>query len=162
MTRRPIVRMATRRSAGLMMYHRRGGALEVLLVHPGGPLWACKDEGAWSIPKGEYEGGAETALDAARRELAEETGLSVRGAYRSLGDVRLRSGKTISAWTVEGDGDPAALVSDTFEMEWPPRSGRRRRFPEIDRAGWFALEEARRRIHPAQRAFIDRLEALPA
>lgn len=144
-------------SAGLLMYRRRDGRLEVLLVHPGGPFFAKKDRGAWSVPKGLVEPG-EDPLETACRELTEETGLSATGPFVPLGHVRQRSGKVVHAWAFEGDCDPDAIRSNTFEMEWPPRSGRRARFPEVDRAAFFGLTEAGERINPAQAAFLDRLE----
>jgi predicted NUDIX family NTP pyrophosphohydrolase len=147
-----------KQSAGLLMFRRRAGVVEVLLVHPGGPFWAKKDEHAWSMPKGEFTPD-EDALAAARREFAEETGHSPDGAPRELGTVKL-SGKLIHAWAVEGDWDPTALRSSDFEMEWPPRSGRTTRFPEVDRAAWFDLAAARGKIHRNQLAFIDALERL--
>jgi len=143
-------------SAGLLMYRRSGGALEVLLVHPGGPFWMKKDIGAWSIPKGEYEAGEE-ALAAAAREFQEETGLVARGPYTPLTPIRQRGGKVVQAWAFEGDCDAESLTSTTFSLEWPRGSGRRREFPEVDRAGWFNLEEARRKILPAQAALLDEL-----
>jgi len=146
-----------RTSAGLLLYRHRGGTLEVLLVHPGGPFWAKKDAGAWSIPKGEVDG-EESALEAAKREFEEETGFEPPGgSYRPLGALRQKSGKNVEAWAVRGDCDAAAVRSHTFRVEWPPRSGREREFPEIDRAAWFALEEASRRILPGQRGFLDAL-----
>jgi predicted NUDIX family NTP pyrophosphohydrolase len=146
-----------KRSAGILLYRRAGEGLEVLLVHPGGPFWAKKDLGAWSIPKGEHDEG-EDALAAALREFAEETGTALPpGALADLGTVKQRAGKVIQAWAAEGDLDAAAVRSNTFSMEWPPRSGRTREFPEIDRAAWFGLAEARERINPAQAAFLDRL-----
>jgi predicted NUDIX family NTP pyrophosphohydrolase len=123
--------------------------LEFLLVHPGGPFWAKKDDGAWSVPKGEY-GEGEDALDAACREFEEEVGMRPVGDFIALAPVRQRSGKTVIAWGVEGDVDPRQLSSNTFTMEWPPRSGRMREFPEVDRAAWFTLDDAGRRINPAQ------------
>ena len=150
-----------KRSAGLLMYRRSGGDVAVLLVHPGGPFWAKKDLGAWSIPKGEYAP-SEDPLAAAQREFEEETGVRPRGEFQPLGDVVQAGGKRVSAWAVEGDLDPAALVSNSFELEWPPRSGRKRSFPEVDRAEWFAPEEARRKILAGQRPFIDRLVKLLA
>lgn len=138
------------------MYRRSRGALEVLLVHPGGPFWMKKDVGAWSIPKGEYEAGEE-ALAAATREFKEETGLAAEGPYTPLTPIRQQGGKVVQAWAFEGDCDPASLKSATFSLEWPPRSGRRQEFPEVDRAGWFSLEEARRKILPGQVAFLDEL-----
>jgi predicted NUDIX family NTP pyrophosphohydrolase len=146
-----------KRSAGILLYRRAGEGLEVLLVHPGGPFWAKKDLGAWSIPKGEHDEG-EDALAAALREFAEETGTALPpGALADLGTVKQRAGKVIQAWAAEGDLDAAAVRSNTFSMEWPPRSGRTQEFPEIDRAAWFGLAEARERINPAQAAFLDRL-----
>ena len=133
---------------------------EVLLVHPGGPFWARKDLGAWSIPKGEVDDGEEPRA-CARREFAEETGTQLPdGALDELGAVKLKSGKRCSAFAVAGDLDPAAVRSNTFELEWPPRSGRTQAFPEIDRAEWFGLDAARAKLNPAQAEFVDRLEAL--
>src|SRR5690242_18241841 len=148
-----------KRSAGLLMYRRSGGDLALLLVHPGGPFWAKKDLGAWTIPKGEYAPG-EDPLAVAQREFAEETGARPRGEFRPLGDIVQAGGKRVTAWAVEGEFDPAALVSNSFETEWPPRSGRRRAFPEVDRAEWFAPDAARQKINAGQRAFIDRLVKL--
>jgi predicted NUDIX family NTP pyrophosphohydrolase len=145
-----------RRSAGLLMYRRSGGTLEVLLVHPGGPFWMKKDAGAWSIPKGEYEAGEE-ALAAAAREFQEETGLVARGPYTPLTPIRQQGGKVVEAWAFEGDCDADSLKSTTFSLEWPRGSGRRQDFPEVDRAGWFGLDEARRKILPAQAALLDEL-----
>lgn len=152
--------MAAKRSAGILLYRLRGGAPEVLLVHPGGPFWARKDAGAWSIPKGEH-GEDEDPEASARRELQEETGTALGpSTLAALGTVRLRSGKLVAAWAAEGDLDPEAIRSNTFELEWPPRSGRVRAFPEVNRAGWFGLEEARGKLNPAQAPFLDRLRAL--
>jgi predicted NUDIX family NTP pyrophosphohydrolase len=148
-----------KRSAGLLMYRGSGPRLELLLVHPGGPFWAKKDLGAWSIPKGEHAGD-EDPLAVAQRELAEETGARLHGKFHPLGEVVQAGGKRVSAWAVAGDFDPATLVSNTFEIEWPPRSGRKRPFPEVDRAAWFSPEEARRKILAGQRPFIDRLVEL--
>jgi predicted NUDIX family NTP pyrophosphohydrolase len=148
--------MARKKSAGLLAYRRRRGALEVLLVHPGGPFWAKKDEGAWTIPKGEI-GEGEDPLAAARREFREETGHDPAGAFEPLGECRQAGGKIVTAWAIAADIDPAAVVSNTFEMEWPPRSGHRSAFPEIDRARWFTIEEARRRINKGQAALLDAL-----
>jgi predicted NUDIX family NTP pyrophosphohydrolase len=148
-----------KRSAGLLMYRRRGGALELLLVHPGGPFWARKDDGAWSIPKGEYDDGEEP-LAAAKREFAEEVGAAPDGDFIDLGDVTQAGRKVVRAFAVEGDFDVAGLQSNTFEIEWPPKSGRRRSFPEVDRAGWFAPDQARRKVLAGQRPFIERLVAL--
>jgi predicted NUDIX family NTP pyrophosphohydrolase len=149
-----------KRSAGLLMYRRtRGGGLELLLVHPGGPFWARKDEGAWSIPKGEYDDG-EDPLAAARREFAEELGAEADGAFVDLGEVTQAGRKVVRAFALEGDFDVNGLRSNTFELEWPPKSGRRQTFPEVDRAEWFSPAEARRKILAAQQPFIDRLLAL--
>lgn len=151
--------MARKRSAGILLY-RRTPSLEVLLVHPGGPFWAKKDLGVWSIPKGEYDDD-EDPLACALREFEEETGTRLEAPPDpvDLGTVRQKSGKVVQAWAVEGDLDVASVRSNTFEMEWPPRSGQTRSFPEVDRAEWFSLEAARERINPAQAAFLDRLEA---
>jgi len=146
------------RSAGLLLYRVRDGAPEVLLGHMGGPFWARKDERAWSIPKGEHPD-AEDALAAARREFAEETGTRPPdGPTLDLGEVRQSGGKRVTAWAVEGDLDVASVKSNTFLLEWPPRSGRPQEFPEIDRAGWFDLDTARRKIVKGQVALVDRLE----
>jgi predicted NUDIX family NTP pyrophosphohydrolase len=146
------------RSAGILLYRRRAGELEVLLVHPGGPVWARRDLGAWSIPKGEYEE-PEDPLEAARREFEEELGtVAPDGDILELGEVRQKSGKLVRAWAMAGDLDAERIMSNTFTMQWPPRSGRLREFPEVDRAQWFALAQARERINPAQVALIDRLE----
>jgi predicted NUDIX family NTP pyrophosphohydrolase len=147
------------KSAGLLLYRRRQGRIEVLLGHMGGPFWARKDERGWSIPKGEHPE-TEDALTAARREFAEETGTRPPdGPTLDLGEVRQSGGKRVTAWAVEGDLDPAAVRSNTFLLEWPPRSGRRQEFPEIDRAGWFDLDTARRKIVKGQVTLVDRLEA---
>ena len=148
----------SRTSAGLLMYRRRAGPLEVFLVHPGGPFWARKDAGVWSIPKGEIDP-TEEPLAAARREFAEETGLAAEGAFRPLAPVTQAGGKIVQAWAVEGDLDPSALQSNTFSIEWPPRSGRQKTFPEVDRAAWFSLDVAREKINPAQAALLDELAA---
>jgi predicted NUDIX family NTP pyrophosphohydrolase len=143
-------------SAGILLYRRRGSGLELLLVHPGGPFWAKKDAGAWSIPKGEYAQG-EDPMAAARREFAEETSAEPRGELLPLGEIVQKGGKRVSAWALEGDFDPACLKSNHFELEWPPRSGRRQSFPEVDRVQWFAPDAARQKILPAQADFIARL-----
>jgi len=143
-------------SAGVLLWRVRDGRVEVLLVHPGGPFWARKDLGAWSIPKGEVAPG-EDARATAIRELREETGATVEGELVPLGSVTQKAGKTVHAWALEADFDPAALVCNTFEMEWPKGSGVKKTFPEVDRAEWFPLEAARRKINPAQAAFLDRL-----
>ncbi len=140
------------------MYRRRHGGIEVFLVHPGGPLWAKKDEGAWSIPKGEYEPGEEP-LKAARREFAEETGFSPQGTFIPLGDLKQPGGKLVTAFAIEGDCSPEAIRSNTFTMEWPPRSGALREFPEIDRGAWFPLDTARQKILKGQLGFLERLAA---
>ena len=145
-----------RRSAGILLHRRREGRLEVLLVHPGGPFWANRDEGAWTIPKGEYDEG-EDALDAACREFTEETGFAVEGPFLELAPVRQRSGKVVRAWAVEGDCDAAAIRSNAFSMEWPPRSGRMAEFPEVDRGEWFTVDEARAKILPAQLPLLEEL-----
>jgi predicted NUDIX family NTP pyrophosphohydrolase len=149
---------SARQSAGILLYRRRGDTVEVLLVHPGGPFWAKKDRGAWSIPKGELAEG-EDALAAARRELAEETGLAPEGDFVALTPVRQKAGKTVHAWAVEGDCDPDAIRSNTFSMEWPPRSGRQQSFPEVDRAEWFEPTAAAEKIHPAQATLLRELLA---
>jgi predicted NUDIX family NTP pyrophosphohydrolase len=151
--------VAGKRSAGLLVYRRRSGAFEVFLVHPGGPFWRSKDAGAWSIPKGEY-GPGESPRDAARREFAEETGLEPTGDFLLLDPITQPGGKTIAAWAVEGDFDPKAIRSNTFTIEWPPRSGNIRAFPEVDRAAWFTIHEARDRIAKGQRGFLDQLSQL--
>ncbi|MET0941967.1 MAG: NUDIX domain-containing protein [Mesorhizobium sp.] len=147
-------------SAGLLVYRRRGAVVEVLLVHPGGPFWRNRDLEAWSIPKGEYEAGEEPET-AALREFAEELGcLPAVDAMLPLGEVVQKGGKSVIAFAVEGDLDVTEVESNTFELEWPPRSGRRRTFPEVDRAEWFPLAVAREKIIPGQRPLLDRLEIL--
>jgi predicted NUDIX family NTP pyrophosphohydrolase len=146
-------------SAGILLHRRGERGTEVLLVHPGGPFWARKDAGAWSIPKGELDGD-EDPRACALREFAEETGTRLPdSALDDLGSVKQKSGKVVFGFAVAGDLDPATLVSNTFELEWPPRSGRMQAFPEIDRAEWFGLDAAREKLNPAQAAFLDRLEA---
>jgi predicted NUDIX family NTP pyrophosphohydrolase len=146
-----------KRSAGILLYRRRDGDVEVLLVHPGGPFWAKKDLGAWSIPKGEYDQG-EDPLRTALRELEEETGHPLRDSeLLDLGEIRQRGGKVLSAWAAAGDLDADTITSNTFTMEWPPRSGNRRKFPEVDRAGWFDVTTARDKVLAAQAELIDRL-----
>jgi predicted NUDIX family NTP pyrophosphohydrolase len=147
------------KSAGVLLYRFREGVLQVLLAHPGGPFWAKKDAGAWTIPKGEI-GDAEEPLAAARRELLEETGLDVDGDFIALTPVRQKSGKWVHAWALEGDCDPAAIRSNAFSVEWPPRSGKQREFPEIDRAGWFTIPQAREKLLAAQIPLLDELERL--
>jgi predicted NUDIX family NTP pyrophosphohydrolase len=151
--------VATKHSAGILLYRRNGGATEFLLVHPGGPFWAKKDEGAWSIPKGQIESEEEPRA-CAIRELEEELGEAPEldpEQLVELGAIRQRAGKVVEAWAAEADFDPTALASNTFTMEWPPRSGNQREFPEVDRAGWFDLETARQKILPAQAEFLGRL-----
>jgi len=148
-----------RRSAGILLHRSGSEGREVLLVHPGGPFWAARDAGAWSIPKGEYDDGEEP-LGCALREFEEELGSALEhaGELVELGEVRQRNRKLVSAWAAEGDLDASAVRSNTFTMEWPPRSGRRQEFPEIDRAEWFPLPRAREKLIEAQTAFLDRLE----
>ncbi len=145
-------------SAGILLYRRRRSGLEVLLAHPGGPFWRGRDAGAWTIPKGLVAPG-EALLDAARRELREETGLVPDGPFLPLGSVRQKAGKTVHAWACEGDADPATVTSNTTTIEWPRGSGRRITYPEVDRCGWFALEVAREKLNPAQSELLGRLEA---
>lgn len=138
------------------MYRAMNGQLEVFLVHPGGPFWKSKDVGAWSIPKGEFTE-EEDALDAARREFEEETGFKPEGSYVPLAPIKLKSGKRVAAWAFKGDCEASQVRSNTFRLEWPPKSGEWRDFPEVDRAAWFSLEEARLKIHPEQVAFLEQL-----
>ena len=145
-----------RTSAGLLMFRRRDGALEVLLVHPGGPFWAKKDLGAWTIPKGELEKG-EDALVTARREFEEETGVAPSEPFHPLGSIKQKAGKVVHAWAFEGDGAAETMRSITIRVEWPRGSGRLKEFPEIDRAEWFRVDDARTRINPAQVPFLDHL-----
>jgi predicted NUDIX family NTP pyrophosphohydrolase len=145
-----------KRSAGLLVYRRRESALEVFLVHPGGPFWAKKDLGAWSIPKGEYADGEEP-LQAALREFEEETGFRMRGDFLELGTVTQAGGKVVSAWACEGDFDAAQLASNLCEIEWPPRSGRRITIPEVDRGCWFSTGEAEKRIFKSQQPILEKL-----
>lgn len=146
-------------SAGILMYRLQKRGLQVLLVHPGGPFWVKKDLGAWSIPKGLIDDGEE-ALEAAKREFKEETGFKVSGRFIPLSQQRTKSGKIIRAWAVEGDIDPSNIKSNTFKMEWPPRSGRRQEFPEVDRAEGFDIEEAKRRINKGQVGFLEELQQI--
>jgi len=146
-----------RLSAGLLLYRRTGVAIEVFLVHPGGPFWAKKDLGAWSIPKGEYQPD-EDPLAAAKRELEEETGLTVAGPFTPLDPVRQAGGKIVAAWAAEADCDATAIRSNTFKMQWPPNSGKWQEFPEVDRAEWFTLQAAREKILAGQSLFLDELE----
>ena len=150
----PILVPMEKRSAGLLMFRRRGAGLDVFLVHPGGPFWAKKDAGAWMIPKGEYTDG-ELPLDAARREFHEETGFEASGEFIDLGTVRQASGKFVTAWAFEGDCDPTKLTSNLCMMEWPPRSGRMIEIPEIDRGAWYSLPAAKACILKSQQPFLD-------
>jgi predicted NUDIX family NTP pyrophosphohydrolase len=151
-----------RHSAGLLLFKRDADELRVLLVHPGGPFWQKRDLGSWSIPKGEYVDG-EDARAVALREFEEETGVAPQaGDLIPLGDVRQAGGKVVTAWALKGEIDPETIVSNTFEMIWPPKSGKRQSFPEIDRAGWFTLAEAREKILDGQRPFLERLAAAAA
>jgi predicted NUDIX family NTP pyrophosphohydrolase len=156
------VRARAKRSAGILLYRLGSGGPEVLLVHPGGPFWARRDAGVWSIPKGEYEDG-DDPLACALREFEEETGSTLPpGELVELDDVKQKGGKVVTAWAAEGDLDADAVRSNSFTMEWPPRSGRTAEFPEVDRAGWFGIDEAREKLNPAQAEFLDRLvERLP-
>ncbi len=146
-----------KKSAGLLMYRKRAGQLEVFLVHPGGPFWKNRDEGAWSIPKGEFTG-EEDPLEAARREFFEETGFATEGDFIPLAPVTQAGGKVVHAWAVEGDCDPRRIKSNTFTLEWPPKSGKEQQFPEVDRAGWFDLATARKKINRAQARLLEELE----
>jgi predicted NUDIX family NTP pyrophosphohydrolase len=147
-------------SAGILLHRLAAGELQVLLVHPGGPRWARRDAGAWSIPKGEYANGSEDPLAAARREFEEELGSPPPdGDALDLGEIRQKSGKRVRAWALEGDLDASAITSNTVMIEWPPRSGRQLEIPEVDRAEWFSLVDAREKINPAQVALLDRLAA---
>jgi len=151
--------MASKRSAGILLFRRNGGSPQFLLVHPGGPFWAKKDGGAWSIPKGQIEDEEEPRA-CAMRELEEELGWAPEldpEQLIELGRVRQKAGKVVEAWAAEAEFDPATIASNTFTMEWPPRSGKQQEFPEVDRAGWFGLEAAREKILPAQAEFLDRL-----
>ncbi|MBS1526450.1 MAG: NUDIX domain-containing protein [Bacteroidetes bacterium] len=145
-----------KQSAGILLYRIRNDRTEVFLVHPGGPFFRNKDEGGWTIPKGEF-GDDEKALTAAKREFREETGQTIAGKFIALSPVRLKSGKKIYAWAVEGEIDHETIVSNLFEIEWPPRSGKKQRFPEVDKAGWFDTEIAKTKINPAQSKLIDEL-----
>ena len=148
-----------KQAAGILLYRQCTAGLEVLLAHPGGPLWARKDLGAWTIPKGQF-GDDESALDAAKREFAEEMGSPARGDFVELGSIRQPSGKIVHAFAAESDFDVTTVTSNLFSLEWPPRSGKHEQFPEVDRAGWFVVEEARRRILKGQEPFLDRLLTL--
>jgi predicted NUDIX family NTP pyrophosphohydrolase len=158
MTVAPGKQSRQKRSAGLLIYRRPGSEIEVFLVHPGGPFWAKKDLGAWSIPKGEYADD-EDPLAAAQREFTEETGFTAQGTFLDLGELKQPSGKIVVVWAIEGDFDAARLLSNTFSIEWPPRSGRQIEAPEVDRGAWFPIDAAREKLLPGQRAFLDRLLA---
>jgi predicted NUDIX family NTP pyrophosphohydrolase len=145
-------------SAGVVMYRRVARGTEIFLVHPGGPLWARKDGGAWSFPKGEYAAGEDPAA-VARREFEEETGFPLDGSLEPLTSVSQKGGKTVALFAIEGDCDATAIRSNTFTMEWPPKSGRAAEFPEVDRAGWFGPAEAKQKLNPAQAAAVDALLA---
>jgi predicted NUDIX family NTP pyrophosphohydrolase len=144
-------------SAGILLYRMGSNGLEVFLVHPGGPFWQKKDLGAWSIPKGEFTSGEE-ALTAAKREFEEETGTELKGDFIELTPIKQKAGKIIFAWAIEGDIDPSEISSNTFSIEWPPKSGKKKEFPEIDKAGWFGIAEAEQKINPAQAALITELQ----
>jgi predicted NUDIX family NTP pyrophosphohydrolase len=148
--------MAKKTSAGILLYRINAGVLEVLLVHPGGPFWAKRDQGAWSIPKGEFDVDDEP-LQAAKREFFEETGSTVDGAFIELKPLKQPSGKLIYGWAVSGNIDASSIKSNTFSMEWPPRSGKQQFFPEIDRAEWFAVPQALEKLIPGQHGFVDEL-----
>lgn len=148
--------MAQKATAGLLLYRYCDGDLEIFLVHPGGPYWTKKDTGAWSMPKGELEED-ENPLEAAKREFAEETGFAIDGEFHQLDPLKQRSGKIVHAWAVEADCDAARVRSNLFSLEWPPKSGRMQKFPEVDRAQWFSVPEARKRIITGQTGFIDQL-----
>ena len=148
-----------KQSAGLLVYRKRDGNIEVLLVHPGGPFWKNKDSGAWSIPKGEFTTG-EDPLDVAKREFQEETGLTIDGPFQTLAPFKQRGGKTVFAWAVEADLDVSHVKSNTFTIEWPPRSGKQQEFPEVDRAEWFPLNAAIEKINVAQRELLQQLQLL--
>ena len=146
-------------SAGIVLYRYRDSTLEIFLVHPGGPFWKNKDSGAWSIPKGEFDL-REDPLQAARREFHEETGCSVDGSFIALGPVRQAGGKIVHAWAVEGDCEAESISSNSFTIEWPPRSRQRKEFPEVDRAGWFSLQLAREKILKGQLMLLDKLQRI--
>jgi predicted NUDIX family NTP pyrophosphohydrolase len=148
-----------KQSAGILLYRKIDGRAEVFLVHPGGPFWAKKDDGAWSIPKGEFSGGEEP-LEAAKREFQEETGMAIDGIFEVLKPVKQPGGKTVYAWAVEGDIDAAAIHSNTFSMEWPRGSGKSRSFPEVDRASWFGLDAAKVKILKGQVGLLEQLKDL--
>jgi len=148
-----------KQSAGILLYRKTSQGLQLFLVHPGGPFFKNKDDASWSVPKGEYEAD-EDPLAAAKREFQEETGHEITGSFTALRSVKQKGGKTVLAWAVEGNIDPKAIKSNTFEMEWPPRSGKKKTFDEIDRGEWFDIATAKRKINPAQVTFIDELAAM--
>ena len=147
-----------KQSAGILMYRRTSEHLEVLLVHPGGPFWAKKDLGAWSIPKGEFDN--EDAVTVAKREFQEETGVVIKGGLAPLAPQKLKGGKLVYAWAVEGDLDTGSITSNTFEIEWPPNSGKKQVFPEVDRAEWFSVDNALTKVNPGQTGFIKEIAQL--
>lgn len=146
----------SKQSAGVLLYRLKKNHLEILLVHPGGPFWAKKDLGSWSIPKGEFQEGEDILL-AAQREFQEETGLSISGQFKPLSSIKQKGGKVVHAWAIEGDIDQTKIKSNTFKLEWPPKSGKMKEFPEIDKAEWFAVAVAKEKINPGQAVFLDRL-----
>jgi predicted NUDIX family NTP pyrophosphohydrolase len=148
-----------RQSAGILLYKTDGGNPQFFLVHPGGPFWKNKDKGAWSIPKGEFADN-ENALDAAVREFEEETGTRLKGSFTPLEPIKLKSGKTVCAWAIAGDINADAITSNTFEIEWPPKSGKKLTIPEVDRGGWFTRDEALVKINPAQASFVLQMVSL--
>jgi predicted NUDIX family NTP pyrophosphohydrolase len=148
-----------KQSAGLVVFRKKKNELQFFLVHPGGPFFARKDEGTWSIPKGEFDD-SEDALTAAKREFKEETGIDIEGKFTPLNSVKLKSGKHVHAWAVEGDVDETKVVSNTFEIEWPPKSGKQKTFPEIDKAAWFNLQEAKEKINPSQIALLEQMAVI--
>jgi predicted NUDIX family NTP pyrophosphohydrolase len=149
----------SKKSAGIVLFRRHGDTAEVFLVHPGGPFWARRDQGSWSIPKGEYEDD-EDPLEAAKREFTEETSFAIDGAFKALTPLKQPGGKFVSAWAVEGDVEPAELRSNTFQLEWPPKSGKQKEFPEVDRGDWFSLAKAREKLLPGQVPLLDELATL--
>lgn len=148
-----------KKSAGLLLYRQSGKSVEVFLVHPGGPFWIRKDDGAWSIPKGEFADGEDT-LEAAKREFKEETGFDVEGEFEAMLPIKQSGGKLVYAWAVQGDMDASAIRSNSFSMEWPPGSGQIQDFPEVDRGSWFDLNSAKRKILKSQLEFLEQLQAL--
>lgn len=147
-----------RQSAGILLYRTKNNALELLLVHPGGPFWVKKDDGAWTIPKGELDSD-ESALEAAKREFREETGIEISGNFIELKPIKQKSGKIVYAWAVQGDVDASKIRSNLFELEWPPKSGRKQSFSEVDKAGWFGISEAKKKINEGQAPLIEELAA---